>query len=81
MPRDGATTFADLQDKLGALRVACDRCGRAGRYSVPRLVERRGRNAKVVDLLAEISADCPRWMAGGLNDGCRVHCPTLSTVL
>jgi hypothetical protein len=30
MPRDGATTFDDLRNELGALRVACDKCGRPG---------------------------------------------------
>jgi hypothetical protein len=29
MPRDGATTFGDLVDRLEALRVGCENCGRA----------------------------------------------------
>jgi hypothetical protein len=32
MPRDGAIIFADLIGKLDALVVACDKCGRSGRY-------------------------------------------------
>jgi hypothetical protein len=31
MPRDGTIIFADLIGKLDVLRVACDKCGRAGR--------------------------------------------------
>jgi hypothetical protein len=31
MPRDGATIFGDLIGKLDVLRVACNKCGRAGR--------------------------------------------------
>jgi hypothetical protein len=30
MPRDGAIIFADLIGKLDLLRVACDKCGKAG---------------------------------------------------
>jgi hypothetical protein len=38
MPRDGAIIFGDLIGKL----VACDKCGRKGRYTVARQIERRG---------------------------------------
>ena len=57
MPRDGAITFDDLRSKLHCLRVVCGKCGRAGRYSVERLIDRRGNDAKGVDLLADLSAD------------------------
>jgi hypothetical protein len=60
MPRDGAITFDDLRSRLRMLRVACGKCGRVGRYSVERLIERRGCDGKVVDLLADLSVDCPR---------------------
>ena len=39
MPRDGAIIFSDLVGKLDMLRVACDKCGRAGRYRLNRLLE------------------------------------------
>jgi hypothetical protein len=48
MPRDGAIIFSDLFGKLDALRVACDKCNRAGLYQLNRLVEKRGSNAKVI---------------------------------
>jgi hypothetical protein len=32
MPRDGAIIFADLIGRLDVLAVACDKCGRSGRY-------------------------------------------------
>jgi hypothetical protein len=63
-PRDGAIIFGDLLSKLDALEVACDKCGRKGRYAVARLIEQRGHDAKVVDLLAELKADCPKQQAG-----------------
>jgi hypothetical protein len=40
-----------LIGKLGALEVACDKCGREGRYAMARLIEQRGREAKMVDWL------------------------------
>jgi hypothetical protein len=42
MPRDGAIIFGDLIGKLDVLEVACDKCGRNGRYAVARLIERIG---------------------------------------
>jgi hypothetical protein len=48
-PRDGAFIFGDLIGKLDVLAVACQKCGRAGRYPLQRLIDNRGRNAKVID--------------------------------
>jgi hypothetical protein len=47
MPRDGAITFSDLTGKLVVLNVACDRCGRAGRYRLCRLIDDRGRDGTI----------------------------------
>ena len=49
MPRDGATTFGDLVDRLEDLRVTCEKCGRAGRYRLDRLIAEHGRDAKIPD--------------------------------
>jgi hypothetical protein len=47
MPRDGAIVFSDLIGKLDVLRVvACDKCGRDGRYQVQHLIDDRGRDGK-----------------------------------
>ena len=81
MPRDGALTFDDLHGRLTALRVACEKCGRAGRYNVVGLIERRGHDGKVVDLLAEITADCPRRITGSFNDRCAARCPDLPRIM
>lgn len=62
MPRDGAIIFADLIGKL-VLNVACEKCGRAGHYSLRRLIDGRGRDAKVIDWLDELTADCPKNIA------------------
>jgi len=39
VPRNGAIIFDDLVGKLDMLHVACDKCGRTGRYAVARLIE------------------------------------------
>jgi hypothetical protein len=51
MPRDGAIIFGDLDGKLDMLRVTCDKCGRDGCYGLRRLIEKRGRDAKLLDWL------------------------------
>ena len=77
MPRDGAIIFNDLIAKLDVLSVACPKCGRAGRYRLNRLIEDRGRDANLVDWLAEIAADCPKRVTVNWNDRCRAQCPDL----
>jgi hypothetical protein len=70
-----------LIGQLDALEVACDKCGRKGRYAVARLIEQRGSDAKVVDFLAKITADCPKKQAGNMSDPCAARCPDLPRVM
>jgi hypothetical protein len=81
MPRDGAIIFSDLIGKLDVLRVACAKCGRAGRYRLDRLIESCGRDAKVIDWLDELIAECPKKIARNRNDPFGARCPQLPTVL
>ena len=81
MPRDGAIIFSDLIGKLDQIRVACDKCGRDGCYGLNRLIERRGRDAKLVDWLDELTVDCPKKQARNMSDGCGARCPQLPKVL
>ena len=46
-----------------------------------RLIEQRGRDAKVVDLLAEITADCLKKQAGNMSDQCAARCSDLPRVM
>jgi hypothetical protein len=80
MPRDGAIIFSDLS-KLDMLRVACEKCGRDGCYGLNRLIERRGRDAKLIDWLDEITVDCAKKRAANMNDPCGARCPQLPKVL
>ena len=81
MPRDGAIIFSDLIGKLDVLRVRCDKCGRDGCYGLSRLIDKRGRNGKVIDWLDELTADCPKNVAHNMNDPCCAKCPQLPKVL
>jgi len=63
MPRDGAIIFGDLIGKLDVLYVHCEKCTRAGRYRLDRLIEERGRTAKLIDWLDELTAECPKKIA------------------
>jgi len=75
MLRDGARIFSDLIGKLDMLYVACDKCGRDGCYGLNHLIERRGRDAKLIDWLDEITADCPKKQAThNMNDPCGARC-------
>jgi hypothetical protein len=81
MLRDGSLTPADLIGKLEVLRVECEKCGRAGRYRVDRLVQQFGRYAKLTDWLSGLAADCPRKLAPGYSDPCGARCPDLPKAL
>jgi hypothetical protein len=81
MPRDGAIIFSDLTGKLDMLRVSCDKCGRDGSYQLNGLIEKRGRDAKLIDWLDELTAECPKKMALNMNDPCGAKCPQLPKVL
>jgi hypothetical protein len=43
------------------------------------LIEQRGSDGKMVDLLAEITADCPKKQAGNMGDQCAARCPRSAT--
>jgi len=45
------------------------------------LIEQCGRDAKVLDLLAEITVNCPKKLAGNMSDQCAARCPDLSKVM
>jgi hypothetical protein len=48
----------------------CEPCGRAGRYSVARLMEQYG-DAKLPELLY-VLADCPKARSQSVDDRCKV---------
>ena len=59
MPSSGAFLLRDLP--LGRpCRIVCRNCDRAGQYHVGTLAARFGWDALLPDVLAKLSADCPR---------------------
>jgi hypothetical protein len=60
------------------LRVVCDKCGRQGRYSVKRLIEQHGADAKMTDWHPE--GDCPKRRSVDMSDQCGAKCPDLVKV-
>lgn len=73
MPRDGALLLADYPGEL--VRLACDRCGRTGRYRRTALAARFGPDMALPDMLAALAA-CDR--RGRMHDGCRARYPDLA---
>ena len=78
MPRDGAIIFSDLVGKLDVLRVACEKCGRDGCYGLARLINQRGRDAKVIDWLDELTAECKKTHVVRNVRNCRRCCSALA---
>ena len=67
MPRDGALTLSDI--KAPTLSIICEPCGRRGRYSVARLLEKHG-DAKLTDLLVTL-ADCQKARSASIHERCK----------
>jgi hypothetical protein len=68
MPRDGALTLADI--RASTLTIACERCGRHGRYNVARLIAAHGADAKLPVLLATL-ANCEKARSASIYDRCK----------
>jgi hypothetical protein len=73
--RISGITVGDLAGKLTVLRVECSKCGRFGRYPLRRLIDRRGHDARIIDWLEELTADCPRKRAASVSDQCTRGAP------
>jgi hypothetical protein len=52
--------LGDLGGSVRLLEVRCSRCDRYGRERVASLVERYGRDARLLDLRHQLASDCPR---------------------
>ncbi|MGB7454883.1 MAG: hypothetical protein WBM51_04310 [Pseudolabrys sp.] len=57
--------------ELDVLRVSCEKCGRDGSYRLNGLIEKRGCDAKLIDWLDELTAECPKKIARNMNDWLR----------
>ena len=53
----------------------------AGPYRPDRLIKDHGRDAKLIDWLDELTAECPKKVARNMNDPCGAKYPQLAKVL
>ncbi|MGB9217878.1 MAG: hypothetical protein WCC42_21960, partial [Pseudolabrys sp.] len=60
MPRDGATTF---NRQARSVARGLRQVGRDGCYGLYRIIEKRGRDAKPIDWLDELTTECPKKIA------------------
>ena len=75
-PDAGAVVLRDFPAGL-AVRVACTRCSRFGKYQLPALIRRYGPAAGLPEVLAELSRDCQRRIDGQQADLCGAYFPGL----
>ena len=59
------------------VRIACRDCPRVGRYRLASLAEKFGAEARLVDVLAAISASCPRNKEKQWSRRCQAYLPDL----
>src|SRR5205814_2391219 len=65
--------FADIEGKLGTLRVECTRCTRKGRYTVAKLIARYGRRGNMSKWMSDLKGDCPNRDTPQLHARCDLH--------
>jgi hypothetical protein len=74
MPRDGAVTLEDLvQRGLDLITVSCASCGSAGSYKLARALDLWGPDAKLPDILADLTRDCGKTPSAAILDRCEVR--------
>jgi hypothetical protein len=70
-----AFVLSDVREPT--LTIVCELCGRRGRYSVAKLMEKHG-DAKILYLLAELT-NCPKVQSTDIYDRCKARYEGLST--
>jgi RNase P subunit RPR2 len=68
MPRDGSRILSDLQSPT--VSIVCEPCGRRERYAVAKLIDERGAEAKLTDLVWDL-VDCPKSRSTNIHDRCK----------
>ncbi len=74
----GVVTLGQAAARLPLLSVSCNRCERAGRLHMARLLAEHRPGMPMPTLLRIVAADCPRMIAGLMHDPCGVHFPGLA---
>ena len=80
MPRDGAMVLGDYPADVRHVHLGCRKCDRRGRYRIDSLVGRYGLDMRLPEMIAHISADCPRRSAAAVtSDHCGAYIENLPT--
>ncbi|HWE72323.1 MAG TPA: hypothetical protein VG328_04130 [Stellaceae bacterium] len=76
---NGIITLGEIAAKLRMLHVTCDRCGRADRYGIARLVKEYGAESSIQQFQDDITRDCVTRGDPTIALGSRCElCPDLS---
>ena len=76
--REGGRDLVLLRDyPKRVVRLDCSRCDRTGRYDRAELMQRFGPAACLPDVLAALTADCPRRRAWRTHGPCGAGFPDL----
>ena len=73
----GALTLGELRGRLAVLSVECEKCGRAGRYSVAGLIATHGKDTTLPDLAASMAESCEQPSTSASLNHCPVKFPDL----
>jgi hypothetical protein len=76
---NGSITLGAVSARTSHLEVACTRCERHGRYSLPKLVASLGEEFPLTDLGSQIS-DCPKKNAA-VWERCDIYYPGLRAIM
>jgi hypothetical protein len=72
----GTIRLGEVAARVRIIDVHCDRCGRRGMLNTLRLLDVHG-NLPIPELLAILSADCPRRIEEKAHDPCGIYAPEL----
>jgi hypothetical protein len=74
---EGALMLGEVAERTPTLEVACDICEHRGRFVMARLIRDHGLAIPMPELLALLTADCPRRSVPSLYETCGAYFPHL----
>ena len=74
---EGALILGEVAERTPTLEIACDVCEHRGRFVMARLLRDQGLAISMPELLALLTADCPRRADPSVAEPCGAHFPQL----
>ena len=74
---EGALILGEVAERTPTLEVACSVCEHRGRFVMARLLRDHGLAIQMPELLALLTADCPRRADASVAESCGAHFPQL----